>query len=77
MDTAWRIAITLAVVAAMTLLWIVDDRVSRRPGYRRKLRVWHERYVEWGRVNGFRRPTFAIWAALSGVILLALLWAAR
>jgi hypothetical protein len=77
MGTGTRVAITLGVVVVFGVLWLVDDRLSRRPGYQRKVRLWRERLVERRRAQGLRRPSFVIWAALSSVILIALLWSAR
>lgn len=77
MTLGWRITITFAFVAAMSLLWLVDDRLSRRPGYRRKMRLWADSLIERERGSRLQRPTFLIWAAMSGVLLLALLWSVR
>lgn len=72
-----RIAITLGVVVALAVLWVVDDRLSHRPWYQERTQRLVEGLAERRRARGFRRPTFVIWAVLSGVVLLALLWAAH
>lgn len=77
MGTGARVAITLGVVVVFACLWFVDDRLSRRSGYRRRLGVWQERVAERRQAQGFRRPSFVIWAVLGGVTLLALLWSVR
>jgi len=74
MGTGARVAITLGVVAAFVCVWVVDGRLSKRAGYRRRMRIWQERLAERRDAQGFRRPSFVIWAVLGSVTLLALLW---
>jgi Na+/H+-translocating membrane pyrophosphatase len=77
MGTWTRVAITLGVVAVFVALWFLQERLSRRPGFNRRMEVWAARMAERRRAQGFRRPTFVAWAICMSVILVALLWSVR